>query len=76
MPLRLPANIRTSTRVPFLQVAKTAIAMILAWVTASVFVPGNLPVFATIAALLVVQPSVNQSVGRAIERSLGVIVGF
>lgn len=49
--------------------------MIAAWVTASLIVPGELPVFATIAALLVVQPSVNQSVGRAIERSIGVIVG-
>src|SRR6478736_2677695 len=49
--------------------------MVLAWLAASLIVPGELPVFATIAALLVVQPSVNQSVGRAIERSLGVIVG-
>ena len=71
----LPANIRATTRVPFLQVAKTAAAMILAWIVAGLLVPGELPVFATIAALLVVQPSVNQSVGRAIERSLGVIVG-
>jgi uncharacterized membrane protein YgaE (UPF0421/DUF939 family) len=49
--------------------------MILAWVIAGAFLPGELPIFATIAALLVVQPSVNQSVGRAIERSIGVIVG-
>lgn len=75
MALRIPANIRTATRIPFLQVVKTAVAMIAAWVVASLIVPGTIPVFATIAALLVVQPSVNQSVGRAIERSLGVIVG-
>lgn len=75
MALRLPANIRTASRIPFLQVAKTAVAMILSWVFASLLLPGELPVFATIAALLVVQPSVNQSVGRAIERSIGVIVG-
>ena len=73
--LTLPGNIRAATRVPFLQVAKTAAAMIIAWILAALFLPGELPVFATIAALLVVQPSVNQSVGRAIERSLGVIVG-
>lgn len=73
--IALPATIRTSTRAPFLQVVKTAVAMILAWTVASIFVHGELPVFATIAALLVVQPSVNQSVGRAIERSIGVIVG-
>ncbi|MFF1632948.1 aromatic acid exporter family protein [Leifsonia sp. NPDC058248] len=73
--MRLPASIRAPNRVPFLQVAKTAIAMILAWVIAGLFLPAELPIFATIAALLVVQPSVNQSVGRAIERSIGVIVG-
>ena len=73
--MRLPANIRTTTRLPLLQVVKTAIAMVLAWVVASLFLPNELPIFATIAALLVVQPSVNQSVGRAIERSIGVIVG-
>jgi len=75
VPLRLPANIRTTTRLPLLQVVKTAIAMVLAWVVASLFLPNELPIFATIAALLVVQPSVNQSVGKAIERSIGVIVG-
>ncbi|WP_025155880.1 FUSC family protein [Leifsonia aquatica] len=73
--MKLPASIRASSRTPFLQVLKTAVAMILAWLAASLIVPGELPVFAAIAALLVVQPSVNQSVGRAIERSLGVIVG-
>lgn len=73
--IALPATIRTSTRAPFLQVVKTAVAMILAWAAAALFVHGELPIFATIAALLVVQPNVNQSVGRAVERSLGVTVG-
>lgn len=73
--IALPATIRASTRAPFLQVVKTAVAMVAAWGLASLFVHGELPIFATIAALLVVQPSVNQSVGRAIERSLGVIGG-
>ncbi|WP_426521094.1 FUSC family protein [Diaminobutyricibacter sp. McL0618] len=73
--MRMPTSLRASTRVPLLQVAKTAIAMILAWVIAGTFLPTQLPIFAAIAALLVVQPSVNQSVGRAIERSIGVIVG-
>ena len=31
--------------------------------------------FAAIAALLVVQPSLNQSLGKALERSVGVIAG-
>jgi uncharacterized membrane protein YgaE (UPF0421/DUF939 family) len=64
-----------SARVPILQVAKSAIAMVAAWLIALTFIPTEIPIFAAISALLVVQPSVNQSVGRAIERSLGVIVG-
>ena len=34
-----------------------------------------LPIFAAIAALLVVQPSVNLSLAKGIERSLGVVIG-
>lgn len=75
MKIRLPANIRAATRIPFLQIIKTAAAMVIAWAAAAFIIPGELPVFATIAALLVVQPSVNQSVGRAVERSIGVIFG-
>jgi uncharacterized membrane protein YgaE (UPF0421/DUF939 family) len=67
--------IRTSSRLPFLQVVKTAVAAILAWFAASAVFPQQIPVFAAIAALLVVQPSVNQSFGKAVERSLGVLVG-
>lgn len=37
--------------------------------------PAQLPIFAAIAALLVVQPSVNQSLGKAVERSSGVLLG-
>jgi uncharacterized membrane protein YgaE (UPF0421/DUF939 family) len=33
------------------------------------------PIFAAIAALLVVQPSINQSISRGVERSIGVILG-
>jgi uncharacterized membrane protein YgaE (UPF0421/DUF939 family) len=58
-----------------LQVAKTAVAMIAAWVVADLLVPGPPPIFAAIAAVLVVQPSINQSFTRAVERSVGVIVG-
>jgi len=67
--------IRTSSRLPFLQVVKTAVAAILAWFAAYAVFPEQIPVFAAIAALLVVQPSVNQSFGKAVERSLGVVVG-
>lgn len=66
---------RASRRVPILQVAKASVATIAAWLLAGWLIPGPLPVFAAIAALLVVQPSVNQSLGKAIERSIGVILG-
>ena len=73
--MRLTANFRSPKRIPLLQVAKTAIATVLAWVVASILVPGPAPLFAAIAAVLVVQPSVNQSLTKAMERSVGVIVG-
>lgn len=74
-PARFTARLRSSARIPLLQVTKSAIATVLAWFVAELVLPGTLPVFAAIAALLVVQPSVNQSVGRALERSFGVIAG-
>ncbi|MGK9147250.1 FUSC family protein [Plantibacter flavus] len=74
MPVAVPA-LRIRSRLPLLQVLKTALAAILAWVIAITVLPGQLPVFAAIAAILVVQPSVNQSFGKALERSFGVITG-
>ena len=71
----ITATFRATKRVPILQVAKSAVATIAAWLVAGWLIPGPLPVFAAIAALLVVQPSVNQSLGKAIERSIGVILG-
>jgi uncharacterized membrane protein YccC len=70
-----PATFRATRRVPILQVLKSAVATIAAWLIAGWLVEGQLPVFAAIAALLVVQPSVNQSLGKAVERSIGVIMG-
>ena len=62
-------------RTPLLQVLKTAAAAVIAWILCSFIAPGQVPVFGAIAAIIVVQPSVNQSFSRAIERSIGVIVG-
>jgi uncharacterized membrane protein YgaE (UPF0421/DUF939 family) len=73
--MRLPAGIRAAQRTPLLLVVKSAIAVIGAWLLAQWLIPGPLPVFAAIAALLVVQPSLNQSFSKAIERSFGVIAG-
>ena len=73
--MRIPAAIRASQRSPLLQVGKSAAATIGAWLIAGWVFPAQLPVFAAIAALLVVQPSVNQSLSKALERSIGVIAG-
>lgn len=73
--MRFPAAIRSTRRAPLLQVLKSAAATIAAWLIAGWLIPGPLPVFAAIAALLVVQPSVNQSLSKALERSAGVILG-
>jgi len=73
--MRIPAAIRASQRSSLLQVVKSAAATIAAWLIAGFVFPGQLPVFAAIAALLVVQPSVNQSLSKALERSIGVIAG-
>lgn len=62
-------------RVPLLQVAKSAIATLGAWLLAGWLIPGPVPVFAAIAALLTVQPSISQSFGRGVERTVGVIAG-
>lgn len=71
----MTATFRTTRRAPVLQVAKSAIATVAAWFIAAWLIPGPLPVFAAIAALLVVQPSLNQSFAKAVERTVGVIVG-
>jgi uncharacterized membrane protein YccC len=73
--MAITGTFRASKRVPILQIAKASVATIAAWLVAGWLIPGPLPVFAAIAALLVVQPSVNQSFGKAIERSIGVILG-
>ncbi|WP_344372636.1 FUSC family protein [Agromyces tropicus] len=73
--MRFSDRFRATRRAPILQVLKSAVATVAAWLIAGWLIPGPLPVFAAIAALLVVQPSVNQSLGKALERSVGVIAG-
>jgi uncharacterized membrane protein YgaE (UPF0421/DUF939 family) len=73
--MRIPVALRAPRRAPFLQVAKSAVATIAAWLVAGWLIDGPPPVFAAIAALLVVQPSLNQSLGKAVERSVGVVIG-
>jgi len=74
-PARYARVLQVSDRTPLLQVVKTAGAASLAWGVCLLVLPGQLPIFGTIAAILVVQPSINQSFSRALERTVGVIAG-
>ncbi|MGO1768914.1 MAG: FUSC family protein [Microbacterium sp.] len=74
--MKVLSAVRAQRRLPLLQVVKSVVAMIGAWLICEwVIADGPPPVFAAIAALLVVQPSLNQSYLKAIERSAGVVVG-
>lgn len=73
--MKFLAAFRATKRQPWLQVLKSALATIAAWLVAGALFPETLPVFAAIAALLIVQPSLNQSLVKAVERSVGVIAG-
>ena len=73
--MRMSAIFRAPHRAPLLQIVKSAVATVGSWLLAELILHGPPPVFAAIAALLVVQPSLNQSFTKAIERSIGVIVG-
>ncbi|CAM3953215.1 FUSC family protein [Janibacter anophelis] len=74
--MALTGAVRAAKRDPLLQMVKTALATILAWVVSDLLIPdGPPPVFAAIAAMLVVQPSLNQSLTKGVERSAGVVAG-
>ncbi len=72
---RILDGLTTTTRSPILQVLKTSAAAVLSWLVAAWALSTPAPIFAAIAALLVVQPSVNQTLLKGVERSLGVIGG-
>jgi uncharacterized membrane protein YgaE (UPF0421/DUF939 family) len=55
--------------------AKTAIAAGLAWAAALAVDPHSRPYFAPMAVLLVVQPTVYDSLSRAFQRVVGVVAG-
>src|ERR1700733_6850556 len=63
------------TRQQVFLAAKTAIAAGLAWVAALAADPHGRPYFAPLAVLLVVQPTVYDSLSRAFQRVAGVVVG-
>src|SRR6202046_1803381 len=63
------------TRQQLFLAAKTAIAAGLAWAAALAADPHRRPYFAPLAVLLVVQPTVYDSLSRAFQRVAGVVVG-
>ena len=73
--MRRLSILQTSARSPILQVLKTSVAVIASWLLCALLFQQQAPIFAAIAALIVVQPSVNQSLAKGVERSVGVILG-
>ena len=63
------------TRSQVFLAAKTAIAAGLAWAAALAADPHSRPYFAPLAVLLVIQPTVYDSLSRAFQRVAGVVVG-
>lgn len=73
--MRWLGRLLTEQQNSWLQVLKVVIAIAVSWLASQLLLGVEVPVFAAIAALLVVAPSVNQSLGKGIERSFGVLGG-
>ncbi|MFD2675257.1 FUSC family protein [Gulosibacter bifidus] len=73
--MRITSAFVANSRVPLIQAAKTLIAIGLSWALCVLILRIDMPIFAAIAALLIVAPSVNQSFAKGVERSLGVVAG-
>ncbi len=73
--MRWLGRLLVEQQAPWLQVLKVLVAIAVAWFASGLLLGTELPIFAAIAALLVVAPSVSQSVGKGLERSAGVLGG-
>lgn len=62
-------------RTPIVQLGKSILAISVSWVLSTLLLGADMPIFAAIAALLIVAPSVNESFSKGVERSLGVVAG-
>ncbi|WP_427868731.1 FUSC family protein [Leucobacter luti] len=71
----LTGRFTVSVRPSWLQLAKAAVAAIATWFVCAAIFPEQLPIFGAIAALLVMQDNVDQSLTRGLERVVGVFVG-
>jgi uncharacterized membrane protein YgaE (UPF0421/DUF939 family) len=63
------------SRTQILLATKAAVAAGLAWAVALVVDPHSRPYFAPLAVILIVQPTVYDSLSRAFQRMIGVVVG-
>ncbi|QIM18567.1 FUSC family protein [Leucobacter coleopterorum] len=72
---RLTGRFTVSMRPSLLQLLKAAASAILTWFVCFAIFPQQLPIFGAIAALIVIQDNVDQSLTRGIERVVGVLIG-
>jgi uncharacterized membrane protein YccC len=63
------------SRTRLFQAAKVAVAAGIAWAVALAVYPNGLPYLAPLAVLLIVQPTVYDSLSRAFQRVIGVVLG-
>jgi uncharacterized membrane protein YgaE (UPF0421/DUF939 family) len=63
------------SRTQILLATKTAVAAGIAWAVALVADPHSRPYFAPLAVILIVQPTVYDSLSRAFQRVVGVVLG-
>ena len=75
-PKRFTGRFTVSKRQSILQPLKAAAAAITTWLVCTTFLDSHLPIFGAIAALLVMQENVDQSLTRGVERVVGVVVGI
>lgn len=62
-------------RPSLLQLLKAAASAIITWFVCLALFPQQLPIFGAIAALIVIQDNVDQSLTKGIERVVGVLIG-
>lgn len=65
----------TLDRLWLVQLAKVGVAAALSWSVAKILTNSELPVFAPLTGMIVVQVTVADSVLRAVERMIGVVIG-
>ncbi len=70
--MRLPALV---SRTQLLVATKAAVAAGIAWAVALLIDPHSRPYFAPLAVILIVQPTVYDSLSRAFQRVVGVVLG-